>query len=626
MSNRCSQVPTSTLYGQFTTSQVVTNTILATSTLPDGEVTVSTSFDVETSIATQASPTSTLYSTRCRGDDTQRQTQTVMQTEAQTTTQAGGRVIVQTIIRTATSEGRVVVETQTATPTAVPTTTTLASSQNAQHNTNVGAIAGGIVGAVAFLALLFGLLWFVRKRRRNAMASRNLDEFFADPSAQGWDEKHANGGNTTSRSGSILGVGAGTSSKGGTLRSIKRKSMAVLDLDKEKNVSETNDNHWAALTRIDSAQMDDEIVGDEEVQSYGRPQSRHSLNALDRPLSFHSMSAGHGLGSQQPFVLPVPGLSPDHDHSDKEADLLRNDSDRSSKSAHSPRELGTLNTRSMDMLPPFLSNASPPISPTSPYGSPPLREMPLHEGVAINSNGYESSRPSIARGSRYSISSNMMMTGMTNDAKKTRSWSASSYNMPERPKSALGLSSQASLPLSSIYAGSVIQQSPPLSPTLMPINGRKGSADLQRNRASINGGQPHYPSVRYSGAMQALSGRPSQYAPSSPQGYNAVNASSQYPPSQYTHLDAHKTDEERAEDRKHVMNSLASMNGIEKYQDQPQRRQRSLSGAMLLRVTNGEDSPPSTPQAREMTPTSSGERSALSVRNADPSKSQQKNA
>ncbi|PWN35757.1 uncharacterized protein FA14DRAFT_155167 [Meira miltonrushii] len=632
MSNRCSPVPTSTLYGQFTTTQLVTNTIVATSTLPDGETTASTSYDVETSIGTQASPTSTLYSTRCRGDDGQTQAQTQAQTqdqaqtqtEAQTTTQAGGRVIVQTIIRTASSEGSVIVETQTATPTAISSPTLLASSQDTQHNTNAGAIAGGIVGAVAVLALLFGLLWFIRKRKRNAMASRNLDEFFADPSAQVWDEKQANGGNPRSRSASILGVAAGTSSRGGTLRSIKRKSLAVLDLDKEKNASETNDNHWAALTRIDSAQLDDENLGDEEVQNYGRPRSRHSLNALDRPQSFHSMSIGHGLGSQQPFGLPVPGLSPDHDHSDKEADLLRNGSDRSSKSARSPGELGALKTKSMDMLPSFLSSASPPISPTSPYNSPPLRDMPLHEGVAINANGYENVRPSIARGSQFSISSNMMMTDMTNDAKKTRSWSASSYNMPERPKSALGLSSHASPPLSSVLVGSPIQQSPPLNPTLY---GQKGSANLQRGRASINGGQPHYPSKRYSGTMQTHSGRSPQYGPSSPQAYNAISPSSHYPPSQYTHLDAHKTAEERAEDRMHALNSVASMNGLDKNQDQPQRRQRSLSGALLLRVTNGEDSPPLTiPQAGEMTPTSSGERSTLSVRNADPSKSQQKNA
>ncbi|MCO5585498.1 hypothetical protein L7F22_039431 [Adiantum nelumboides] len=243
--------------------------------------------------------------------------------------------------------------------------------------------------------------------------------------------------------------------------------MAVLDLDKEKNLSETDDNHWAALTRIDSAQVDGENVGEDEVQSYGRPQSRQSLNALDRPLSFHSMSIGHGLASPQPFGLPVPGLSPDHDQLDKDAILLRNSSDRSSKSAHSPGQLSALKTKSMDMLPSFLSSSSPPISPTSPYGSPPLREMPLHEGFAVGSNGYENSRPSIARGTYFSSSSNMMMIDVKNDPKKTRSWSASSYNIPERPKSALGLSNHPSPPLSSIYAGSAIQQSPPLSPTLI---------------------------------------------------------------------------------------------------------------------------------------------------------------
>lgn len=662
MSNRCSPEPTSTLYGQFTTTQIITNTILATSTLQNGDVTSSTSFDVETSIGTQVSPTSTLYSNRCRSDDSQRQTQTQTQsqTDAQTTTQAGGRVIVQTVIRTSTSEGRVVVETQTAVPTgdSIPTTN-VSAQKDTKHETNAGAIAGGIVGAVAVLVLLVGLLWFIRKRRRNAASSRNLDEFFADPTSQGWDERNVNGTAavgeggiavaSASRSGSILGTIGGTSSKGGTLKSIKRKSLAVLDLEKKNknNNSESNDTHWAALTRIDSAQLDGDEMIEDERQSNGRPLSRQSLNAIGRPLSFHSMSMGHGLGSPQPFGLPA--LSPEYDQMEKDANLLRNDSDRSSKSAHSPGELGALQTRSMDLLPSFVSSASPPISPSSAYGSPPpMHELALQEGVApIGSNG---NRPIIARGSQYWINPN----GVKNE-NKPRSWSTSTFNVPERPKSALGLTGQPSPPLNTMFGfGSTLQQSPPLSPTLMPINSASGytnmqrgqqqqqqqhhQTDLQRGRASINGGTPHYPSMRFAGTMQRISDQKMtqfspQFSPSSPNSFlppsNPINPSNQYPPSQYTHLDAHKTEEERAEDRRHALNNAfqkSSRNGVG-VGDQIQRRHRSLSGALLLRVVNGEDftsngNAPLTPLADEMTPNSSGERSTLSVRNADPSKSQ----
>lgn len=646
MSKDCSAIPTTTLYGAVTSSVVTTRTFLATSTLAGGIVETSTSFEFDTALTTKYTPTATQYLTQCK---TTANPQTQQSSNFTTSTDGGGQVIIQTFIQTFTSKGSVVVETQTASANPA-NATSFATHNDDSRKSDTGAIAGGIVGGVAFLALLLGLFWLLRKRKKNALASRNLDEFFADPSTMDWDEKNNsnsnngtgrfNGAGRASRAGSLLGIANGTTSRGGTLRSLKRGSLGVLDLEKDKGVSETDQNHWAALTRIDSAQLDEEREMQEALSNHGRPQSRQSLNGIGRPLSYHSLSHAHGLISPQAFILPNE-ITPELEPLDANPALLRNDSDKSSKSGNSPSALSNIQTRSMDMLPSFLSGVSPPISPTSPYGSPPLRDLPLREGVPLSSNGYPQTdqRPTMGRGPRSSSNSNILMpdatmTGVPNTV-KPRSWSSGTFNVPERPKSALGLSGQASPPLSAIFANQVIHQSPPISPTLMPVH--TGSPDqhrnsgLQRGRASLNGGTPQYPNIYTRGSMKGFSHQQQQNSTQPPQSPNAYFSTSPthqqpYPPSQYSHLDVYKTEEERAEDRMHAAmnsnNGISNLNGLERDNNPDrQRRHRSLSGALTLHVTNGEVSPKlnfSTPNSDAMTPNSStGEKSALSVRNAD---------
>lgn len=620
MSDRCSTQPSSTLYGTSLSTATVTRSVTATVTLAGGQTSETVSLDLDTIVQTQSSPTATLFATQCdSATSQQRQRMTATRTVEESSTQPGGNVVVHTVIRTLSWNG-VVIETQTAPP-APPASPQVTDVTESQHHSNSGAIAGGIVGAVAFLALLAACLWFARKRRKNAQATRNLDEFFSDPTATAWEDKTVE-----------AGAAGGTAGRKSTLRSFKHKSLAVLDLEKEKKTSSENDgSHWAALTRIDSAQADDDGA---EPPTYGRTPSRQSLNAAGRPLSFHSMSLGHGVGAPHEG-RPADGMMVDRSMPQgsltaEAAILLRNDSDRSSKSDNSPNGMRALSTHSVDMLPSFMSNASPPISPTSPYSSPPLREMPLREGVPLDNvqtspsspSHHPGARPGMSRDARLSVSSGSLMQQMVDQdgnpvqtVPKARSWSTSTLSVPERPKSALGLSGPHP-PLSGAFVPYAVHQSPPQSPSMGPVMATPstltGGPGLG-GRASLNNGPPLHSNLAYRQSMQQQ-----RSPPLSPRPYASGSISSgAYPPSQYTHLDVHKTDEERAEDHQHAIDTSSGATDVEARRLQ-QRRHRSLSGDLLLRVTNADTvsrAASTKHESRQMTPNSSGEKSVLSVRN-----------
>jgi hypothetical protein len=608
-SNACLTVATQTLYSTSVGTVVQSgDPILVTITEGDLIIT-STSFNPTTQTFTDVDPTATLYATQCPATTApplSTTTSAATTTYRRSSTQAGGNVVVQTFVETIQQNGTVI-QTQTSTPpastaTLADTRANLATNQK-QHT---GAIAGGIVGAVLALVAIFLCLWFVRKRRRNAIHSRNLDDFFSDPTAAGWQDKPGNGPATAKRA--------------ATLRSMRSQSAVMLDLEKERDdpAARNGDSYWAALAPVED--------GEEEIEhvSHTRPQSRQSLNTLGRPMSFHSMSMGHGL--------ELAGAAVQEDVTDPS--LLRNDSDRSSKSNVTPpdeKTSGLLSPQSPDLVPAFYgaysSSSPPPISPTSsppplsPYGLPASLEATPYEAwnMDIDPTARTQSPPAAQR---YNSVSGPMGAGrssfgsgmaMLNNNVKQRTWSNGALqqaDLVQRPRSAQGLARNSTTDnVAAGFAARVMQYhnmqptSPPHSPSMLATNVTNGASVRAR-------GSFHYPNPSYGGSR---SPPPGAYA--SPSHHSPTSA---FPPSQYAHLDIHKTEEEREEDLDSPSQTVAK--GIELQtpsRARVQRRHQSLSSDILLRAVKAE-SEGQQPYKR-MTETQNGERTArtLSIRNAD---------
>ncbi|PWN93662.1 hypothetical protein FA10DRAFT_264287 [Acaromyces ingoldii] len=196
MSSSCSSQATATFFSTstgFVTGTSVTTeytTVSAASGLLGG-VQSSVRTVTTTSTTTELVPTSTAYQTQCTTEQNGGSTSpTSTPTSAATSTaqtslstisasqNANGESVAPSVVVVTVGGGNQTAY-ATVTPSSTPTSTSSASNSGSGGGTNTGAIAGGVVGGVVGLVLLALLGWFLlRKSRRD---SRNLDDFFKDP-------------------------------------------------------------------------------------------------------------------------------------------------------------------------------------------------------------------------------------------------------------------------------------------------------------------------------------------------------------------------------------------------------------------------------------------------------------
>jgi len=470
------------------------------------------------------------------------------------------------------------------------------SSSKTSSSSHAGPIAGGIVAAVILLALIGGFAWFMRKRSRRDRDTRALDDFFKDNLTH-----DGNGG------GAVAGATAGGTAS--TRKSMRRKSSMIVDLEKERNLSHSNDeDNWAAMTRISS------LADEDNGEVYRRlSQSRQSLNAISRAVSMHSMIAPEAalVGA-----TGWDGISEKQMVEEPHSMLNRVGSDKSSLSPYSPSNMSPLtpydgnrlqrvrhlSSRSTDLLP----SLSPGLyslhsSPESPNALLTPGEEPIHSS-APNTLGRQ-------QGSYHRLNHHMSISSVyaptqPSAVPKQRSFSSSSQQMPERPKSALGIMAVSG---QNYHPSQRPQQwSPPSSPQNHPVNiGNRNQA-----RASVHGYSQYGPYTNWSPPLvpqRIIS--PRRPRPSSVQ----PQLSGEYPPSRYSHLDIVKqaTDSEAEGE----VQAVAAFEGA---------RQRSLSGGILLKSpmaiseTNRVNGNAIGVDASPSSSTSTSKKNSLSIRNASP--------
>ena len=594
MSLSCATGPTATLFS----NRVSVSTVTDVDRQVVNGTTVRTTV-VETRTVTEAVPTATLFDSVCETivvtDAGGRQT-TVPDSMATTSTgvrpmttsamvrastQSGSIVFVTSYSTISATSVFVVLKTQSPSidPAAIAAQTGASSAEPSSTSSHTGAIAGGIVGAIALLALLAGLFLLWRKRSRRDRDTRALDNFFKDAQNPG-----ESGG-----------------TRQGTMR---RKSSMILDLEKERDVSHSNDeDNWAALTRVSS--MADDSGASEAYRQ--RSQSRSSMNALSRGVSMRSvgadgvltgaMAAGAGGGGW------ITGTGADQLMVEEpEALLLRKSSDKSMASSPvspfggpvspmgqydggPPQRLRHLSSHSADLL--------PSISPV-PYSLPGSPELPVMR-LPTGAEGPPASAPNTIGRNAYSRAQHhLSMSGIypsppASALPKQRSFSSSSQQMPERPKSAIDFTALSDLP-------GTMQWSPPTSPRM------QGGRGIEA-RASVYGYSQHTPLTHWSPPLAPVRvTSPSHRRRSG----NSPSFSGEYPPSRYSHLDVVADPEGRSAQPDDETATAPATEGA------VHTRTRSLSGGALLQsaVVQSSDSAPSS--------SSSSKKSSLSVRNASP--------
>jgi hypothetical protein len=383
----------------------------------------------------------------------------------------------------------------------------------------------------------------------------------------------------------------------GRQSTLKRKSSMFIDLDREKDLSHRNsEDNWAAMTRASS-------LGHEgNPDSYRRlSQSRQSLQSPSRAVSMHSNGPDaaliaamgwDGLLENQPMVEePEETVALDR-HSSKKSisSAFNSPAQGNANDGTRPPRSRQLSSRSSVLLP----------LPDSPDSSAIALQKPLEESIpsfAPNTIGRPGYDP---------MTSHMSISSVYAPYPKTRTFSSSSQQMPERPKSAMGLMAVNSPQDQSTYQRQH-QWSPPTSPRNLPtmMLGRNQS------RASVHG---YTPKGSYSTPNWSPPQSPHRVAsPNRPRPQLSVQYSSgEYPPSRYSHLDIVKQANESEAEGVVVPAAIAVQGG----------RQRSLSGGILLAA------PAMAPELvktsrTSLTPGNSASSSAsnpasLSVRNASP--------
>lgn len=582
MSISCTTRATATLYG--TGYSVVTQ--VAYSNQYDNGSYVQTSY-LETSTIEQAVPTETQYGTACQTIDPSSRASTRTRAQEKTSTQIlptstatyvmastaaadqGGEVVLVTSIVTMSATSVFVVY-QTETP-AIAAPTVTSSHKSSSSSSHAGPIAGGIVAAVVLIALLAILAWFLRKRSRRDRDTRALDDFFKDalnPGEGGMVEDD-----------DILG--AAVSNR----RSMKRKSSLVLDLEKEKNLSHSNDeDNWAALTRMSS------IADDDRSETYRqRSLSRQSLNAISRGASIRShgqddviMAAVAGVGpattwdgvsarplTEEPETIHFP-LAAARSHSSVYQQ------DESQYHPRSTRRMSSrLSSRSADLLPLMSPGLASPRSPSLINDTPSTFGVRNDEFFAPPAPPPPPSASPPLYGPNRSRSQHMSMSGLNGLPYNLGPGSPTTppQNVPERPKSALGIMAvpeenhgdhdhqqQAALPLQQPFHWSPPARSTPL-----------------RSRASIAGYGQYGAYSQWSPPL-----RPHRVGSNRPL-IGSSQFSSEYPPSRYSHLDVIN---QQAEGAASTI-TTTRVEEAETAREVPihrEMRHRSLSGSILMKA------------------------------------------
>lgn len=539
---------------------------------------------VETSYVRQAFPTATLYGTTCQAIEVASTTtpgrnrdrdssfissvstayvpaSTATYVRQSTAANNGGASIVYVTAYSTMSAKSVFVvyKTRSNVPAATSTANAAQTNTKSSSSSHAGAIAGGIVAAIVLIVLLAFLAWCVRKRSRRDRDTKALDDFFKDSLNPG-----------------EAGVGGalleGTMS---TNRSImRRKSSQILDLEKEKNLSHSNDeDNWAALTRISTS-----IGGHEDqyVDCPSRSLSRLSLNAISRGASIRSYGADEALAGPGAGAVGWDGMADRPLVEEPESIIFPPASIRSRSSiGRSPYEDG--HPRSAHRMSSHLTSHS---NDHTPALSPALASM------QSASTGGEASPHSEEGGTMFSpapspfprgngrpharMQHHLSMSGLYPHARPAviPSLASISQGIPERPKSALGIMAVPE-PLSPRLRHPSLQQSPPLKPISL------------QSRASIGGyGQYAPQNIQYSpplhsGPIRTFSAQQQRRPGLPPQ----AQFGSAYPPSRYSHLDiispgamAGQESEAPKAEAAQVQQQLAAS------------RQRSLSGSILVKT------------------------------------------
>lgn len=546
MSDSCTTSATETLYS--TQYSVVVQTA-STNTFVDDGSEVATSTVLETYTTSELIPTATLYGTTCatpaadadttaissaatRNRDRSAaasssittailptSTATYVREVTSANNRGGASVVFVTAYSTMSATSVFVVYETKSNSLSVPTSTSL-QTDSKSSSSHSGAIAGGIVGAVILFALLAFLAWFFRKRSRRDRDTRALDDFFKDA---------LNPGEAGLAGGAI--VGGATSTRRGTMR---RKSSTILDLEKEKNMSHSNDDeNWAALTRISMS------VGghdDPYYDSQSRPQSRLSMQGISRGASIRSYGADEAYLASSDAIIDGPLVEEPEAINFPAANLSRSQSPRYDegrpRSAH--RMLSHLSSRSGEApaLSPGLTSSTADKSPRSDEEGLPLPPSPVYKGGRPNTR----------------IHHHLSMSGIHPITLQEGNASTFGQSTPERPKSALGTMAVAEphsprLRQPSLHKQHSFQRSPP-------------SLHSRRSIAGYNGqySPPLHP-VRVASAQQIR---------------GLTHFGPHYPPSRYSHLDIISRDD-----------SSAVPSGVD---GDNTSRQRSLSGSILVKM------------------------------------------
>ncbi|UZJ55171.1 hypothetical protein CBS101457_004491 [Exobasidium rhododendri] len=593
MSISCAPSATATLYS----NRLSYETLTQFETQTNNGTAVTTSF-LQTSTRTAAIPTSTLYGSVCQtlvvASQSGRQT-TVADSQATTSTSlqptstativsastaaSGGSVVLVTSYSTLSATS-VFVILKTETPVATSSAVAASSGSSGSSSSHAGPIAGGIVAAVVLLALIGGLVWFMRKRSRRNRDTRALDDFFKDALNPG---------------DSMGGVAALTAVGGSTRQStMKRNPSMLIDLDQEKNLSNSNDgDNWAAMTRMSSLGHED---NDETVLPRS-PQSRQSFNAGSRAVSMHS----NGPDAALIAAMGWDGISEKQAMVEEPETML--DRSNSRRSASSPFQspphkslmmpfdtnqvprVRHLSNRSSDMVPPhspilYSMTSSPELNPVDEF-------IPSIAPTSFGHPGYD-----------RTMGHHMSMSSAIAPHPKARSFSASSQQMPERPKSSMGLMA-ITKPHDTLANQQTQQWSPHASPRNYPttMNGRSQSrASMHSFHQNGSYNNSRSPSLYPQRAIPANRSRPSLW----PQ-YSSSNG--EYPPSRYSHLDVVNQGAEAETEAESVVPEALAVEG---------GRQRTLSGGLLLKTST------IAPEPTFSNTSTASKSNSLSIRNASP--------
>jgi hypothetical protein len=545
MSDSCTTSATETLYS---TEYSVVVQAASTNTFFDGGSEVATTI-FDTITTSQLIPTATLYGTTCAtpaaGADTTAissaatrdrdrsaaatsvtavlptSTATYVREVTSANNRGGASVVFVTAFSTMSATSVFVVYETRSNSLAVPTSTSL-QADSKSSSSHSGAIAGGIVGAVVLLALLAFLAWFFRKRSRRDRDTRALDDFFKDA---------LNPGEAGLAGGAVVGGAAST--RRGTMR---RKSSTILDLEKEKNLSHSNDDdNWAALTRISLS------VGghdDPYYDSHSRPQSRLSMQGISRGASIRSYGADEAYLASSDAITSGPLVEEPEAIDFPAANLQRSQSPRQydngrPRSAH--RMLSQLSSRSADHPPalsPGLTSSTADKSPRSDEEGFPLPPSPVFKGGRPNPRMHH----------------HLSMSGIHPIMQADSNTLSFGQSTPERPKSALG-----TMPIPEPHSPRLRQ------PSLQQHSYQRSPPSLQSRRsiAGYNGqySPPLHP-VRVTSAQQIR---------------GLTHFGPDYPPSRYSHLDI-------------VSRDAMPTTGDSQIHGDNAGRQRSLSGSILVKM------------------------------------------